>query len=101
MYYIYETDAGRFVLERQQFTECAWQFLFNDTFVDTYLCPHEAARQIPARAAVLGVTDPVLVPPASLSAWEIHWSKHQEGDAPELWLHRRYLKGQASEHRAA
>jgi hypothetical protein len=50
---------------------------------------------------IVGVTDPALVPPASLSAWEIHWPEHPEGDAPELWLHRRYLKGQASEYRAA
>ena len=88
-----ETDAGTFVLERQQFTESAWQFLFNGRFIDTYASASEAARAIPRQRERLGLNDAVLLPPASLAAWEVHWVKSHEGDAPELWLHQMYLGG--------
>ena len=93
MYFTYETDAGSFVLERQLFTESAWQFLFNGRFIDTYASPSEAARAIARQGERLGLNDAVLLPPASLAAWEIHWVRSHEGDAPELWLHQMYLGG--------
>jgi hypothetical protein len=98
MFYSYETDAGKFVLERQRFTEGAWQFLCNGRFIDSYPCPFQAAHSIARNGVALGIEDPVLLPPASLSGWDVHWCRNHDGDAPELWLHRMYLgKGASTE----
>lgn len=99
-HYTYESDAGTFLLERQPFTESAWQFLFNGTFIDTYPCPFVAARSIPGLCERLDVPDPVLLPPANLTAWEIHWSRGYDGDSAELWLHQMYVAGRRSRLRA-
>jgi hypothetical protein len=93
MFYSYHTNAGTFVLERQQFTESAWQFVFNGRFVDSYPCPFQAARRIGRLASRLRIKDAVLLPPGALAGWEVRWSKDYDGDAPELWLHRIYTEG--------
>jgi hypothetical protein len=92
MFYSYETDAGKFVLERQRFTEGAWQLLFNGRFIDSYPSPFEAALSIAQHGvALLAIEDAVLLPPASLTGWDVHWCRGYDGDAPELWLHHMYL----------
>jgi hypothetical protein len=98
MFYAYHTDAGSFVLERQPFTESAWQFVFNGRFIDSYVEPAAAARAIVALGSELSVSDAVLLPPAHLEGWEIHWSGREDQDAAELWLHYQYLRGQRPAH---
>jgi hypothetical protein len=93
MFYTYVTNAGTFLLERQEFTESAWQLTFNGRFVDSYASCHEAARRIPQLRDLLALHDAVLLPPPTLAAWEIHWCRAFQGEAPELWLHRQYLEG--------
>jgi hypothetical protein len=101
MFYAYETEAGRFVLERQFFTLSAWELLLNGQFIDSYLDPAEAALDIGRHAERLGIYDPLLLPPFSLSGWEIHWVHGHDGDAPELWVHRLYLEGKSGGRRVS
>jgi hypothetical protein len=95
MFYTYVTNAGTFRLERQEFTESAWRLTFNGSFIDCYASRDEAVRRIPRVGGLLGLQDAVLLPPPTLAAWQIHWSKTFPGEASELWLHRQYLKGLA------
>jgi len=93
MIYTYSTDAGDFVLRRLAYTDGSWELLFNGRFVDVYPDPAAAARCTATDDSPLQIGNALLLPPATLSGWEVRWSERLEQEAAELWLHRLYLEG--------
>lgn len=92
MFYTYETDAGRFVIRRQRFTNARWELLINDRFVDSFASARGAAIAV-ANTQAAGAIEPLRRPPARLEGWEVRWNERSDRAAPELWLHYVLLKG--------